>query len=124
MLDFTNCPNCSNKILSRVGTICPKCGFTVGFFNGDIRRKPYGKLFALNVFAPFLVFFVVIFAQINLYSFILAIIFAIFMAFKSCPIFFQNIFASNFEKILFWSIWICFNLLFVVLIVNITYKSI
>jgi len=123
MLDFTNCPNCSNKILSRIGTICPNCGFTVGFFNGDKRRKPYGKLFVLNVFTPFLVFFTVIFAQLNFYSFILGIIFAIFMAFKSCPIYFKDIFASKFEKIFFWSIWIAFNLFLLVLVANIIYKN-
>ncbi|MFV7790899.1 hypothetical protein ACNSOP_01120 [Aliarcobacter lanthieri] len=124
MSDFIDCPDCNNKILSRLGTICPSCGFTVGYFNGDKRRKSYGRLFAFNVFTPFLVFFTIIFSQINIYSFILAILFAIFMAFKSCPIYFKDIFTSNFEKALFWGIWIVFNSLLIVLIANISYKSI
>ncbi len=73
MSELIDCPSCNNKILSRMGTICPNCSYTVGYFNGEKRRKGYGKLFALTIFAPFFSFFTLVFAQINFYSFILAI---------------------------------------------------
>ena len=38
-----NCPDCKTEIYSRMGTICPNCGFTVGYFNGTTKRKKYGK---------------------------------------------------------------------------------
>lgn len=124
MSSLINCPDCGNEILSRMGTICPNCGFTVGYFNGEKRRKSYGKLFALNVFAPFIALFTIVFAQINLYSFILAILFFIFLAFKSSPIHYKDTFATKFEKILFWSIWIVSNTFLLILISNIVYKTI
>lgn len=112
------CPDCNNEILSRMGTICPNCGFTVGYFNGEKRRKSYGKLFALNIFAPFISFVSIIFTQVNIYSFIFASLLTIFLAFKACPIHFKEVFASKFEKIFFWSIWIVLNFFLLVLIVN------
>ena len=42
------------------------------------KEKGYGRLFALTIFAPFFSFFTLVFAQINFYSFILAVIVAIF----------------------------------------------
>ncbi|AXK48449.1 hypothetical protein CRU87_08985 [Aliarcobacter trophiarum LMG 25534] len=124
MTELIKCPNCDNKILSRMGTICPNCGFTVGYFNGDRRRKDYGKLFALTVFAPFFSFFTIIFAQINFYSFIIAIILAVFLAIKSCPINFKTVFATNFERLFFWNIWIFSNIFLSVIVFNIISKSI
>lgn len=44
MSELINCPSCNNKILSRMGTICPNCKYTVGYFNGEKRRKGYGRL--------------------------------------------------------------------------------
>ena len=34
-----NCPVCNHEILSRLGTICPNFGHTVGYFNGDEKKK-------------------------------------------------------------------------------------
>lgn len=124
MSELTKCPNCDSEILSRVGTICPNCSFTVGYFNGEKKRKDYGKLFALTVFAPFFSFFTLVFAQINLYSFILAVILAIFLAIKSCPINFKTVFATNFEKVFFWGIWIFLNIFLCMIIFNIISKGI
>lgn len=118
MSSLINCPECNQKILSRMGTICPNCGFTVGYFNGEKRRKSYGKLFALNVFAPFISFVSIIFGQINLYIFVLASLLTIFLAFKACPIHFKEVFASRFEKGFFWFIWLLLNFFLLVLIVN------
>ena len=87
-------------------------------------RKGYGKLFALTIFAPFFSFFTLVFAQINFYSFILAVILAIFLAIKSCPINFKTVFATNFEKLFFWNIWIFSNIFLSVIIFNIISKSI
>ncbi|PRM99481.1 hypothetical protein [Aliarcobacter cryaerophilus] len=124
MSELINCPSCNNKILSRMGTICPNCSYTVGYFNGEKRRKGYGRLFALTIFSPFFSFFTLVFAQINFYSFILAILLAIFLAIKSCPINFKNVFATNFERLFFWNIWIFSNIFLSVIIFNIVSKSI
>ena len=124
MSELINCPSCNNKILSRMGTICPNCKYTVGYFNGEKRRNGYGRLFALTIFAPFFSFFTLVFAQINFYSFILAVIVAIFLAIKSCPINFKTVFATNFEKLFFWNIWILSNIFLSVIIFNIISKSI
>lgn len=124
MSELIDCPSCNNKILSRMGTICPNCSYTVGYFNGEKRRKGYGKFFALTIFAPFFSFFTLVFAQINFYSFILAVILAIFLAIKSCPINFKTVFATNFEKLFFWNIWILSNIFLSVIIFNIISKSI
>jgi len=123
MSSFINCPECEAKILSRVGTICPNCGFTVGFFSENTKKRIYGKFFALTIFAPFISFIFIIFAQINFYSFIASILFTIYLAIKSCPIRFKDIFTTNFERVFFWSIWIILNSFLVVLIINIGLKS-
>ena len=74
MSSLMNCPDCKVKILSRMGTICPNCGFTVGYFNGTTKRKKYGKFFALTVFAPFFSFLTILFAQVNIYSFLIKVL--------------------------------------------------
>jgi len=118
-----NCPECNHEILTRMGTICPNCGYTVGYFNGNKKRKIYGKFFALTVFAPFISFITILFAQINKYSMIIAIAIFFYLAIKSCPILFKNIFFTKFEKIFFWLIWILANSLIFTLIVNILRKG-
>ena len=56
MSSLITCPDCNHEILSRLGTVCPKCGHTVGYFDGDKKRKTYGKFFALTIFVPFISF--------------------------------------------------------------------
>lgn len=124
MSELINCPNCNNNILSRMGTICPNCGFTVGYFNGDRRRKDYSKLFALTIFVPFFSFFTLIFSQINFYGFIVAIILTIYLAIKSCPVNFKTVFSTNFERLFFWNIWVFSNIFLSVIVFNIISKSI
>ncbi|MEN5388049.1 hypothetical protein ABE179_08940 [Aliarcobacter skirrowii] len=122
MSEMINCPDCGNEILSQMGTICPNCKYTVGYFNGEKRRKNYGRFFALTIFAPFFSIFTVIFAQINIYSFIAATILAIYLAYKSCPINFKDVFVTLFEKFFFWSVWIFMNSFLLILILNILSK--
>ena len=55
-MKLISCPECENQILERLGTVCPKCGHTVGYFNESTKRPKYGKFFALSVFLPFLSF--------------------------------------------------------------------
>ena len=55
MSELINCPSCNNKILSRMGTICPNCKYTVGYFNGEKEERVW-KTFALTIFAPFFSF--------------------------------------------------------------------
>jgi hypothetical protein len=107
-----------------MGTICPNCGYTVGYFNGDIKRKKYAKFFALTVFTPFISFITIIFAQLNKYTMIIGIAVFFYLAIKSCPISFKEIFFTKFEKIFFWLIWILANSLIFALIINILSKGI
>ncbi|HJE02434.1 hypothetical protein AAX26_01996 [Aliarcobacter thereius] len=116
------CPQCEHLILNRMGTICPKCGYTKGYFNGEKRRKAYAKLFALNVFAPFISIFTIIFAQISIYSFIIGVILSIYISYKSFPLRFSNVFSNNFEKFFFLSLWSFVNIFLIVLIINIISK--
>ena len=67
MSSLITCPDCNHEILSRLGTVCPKCGHTVGYFDGDKKRKTYGKFFALTIFVPFISFITILFASQNLY---------------------------------------------------------
>ena len=73
----------------------------IGDFNGDKKRKSYGKFFALTVFAPFISFITILFASQNKYSIYLGIAVFFYLAIKSCPLLFNNIFFSKFEKIFF-----------------------
>ena len=43
MSTFINCPECNHEILSRLGTVCPNVVIFIGYFNGDKKRKVYGK---------------------------------------------------------------------------------
>jgi hypothetical protein len=121
-MSLTNCPECNHEILSRIGTICPKCGHTVSYFEGDRKRKVYGKFFALTVFIPFISFITIIFASMNQYVMIGATLVYLYLAYKSCPILFKEIFFTKFEKIFFWGVWIVANSLLISLIINIFSK--
>ena len=80
MSSLINCPDCNHEILSRLGTICPNCGHTIGYFNGDKKRKVYGKFFALTVFVPFISFITVLFASQNKYSMIAGVVIYFYLA--------------------------------------------
>ena len=123
MSSLTNCPECNHEILSRLGTVCPECGHTIGYFNGDRKRKAYGKFFALTVFAPFISLITILFASQNKYTMIVGILIYLFLAVKSCPLLFKEIFFTNFEKVFFWLIWIIANSIMFSLIFNITQKG-
>ncbi len=123
MSEITNCPECNHKILSRLGTVCPSCGYTVGYFNGDSKRKVYGKFFALTVFVPFISLITILFASQNKYTMIIGTIVYIFLAVKSCPLLFKEIFFTKFEKFFFWLIWILANSLMFSLIFNVFKKG-
>lgn len=118
-----NCPVCNHEILSRLGTICPNCGHTVGYFNGDEKRKKYGKFFAITVFFPFISFMTIIFASINKYSMIAGIALFFYIAIKSLPYNFKELFDTNFEKVFFWLVWILANSLLFTMIYNILRKG-
>lgn len=123
MSEIMNCPECNHEILTRMGTICPNCGYTVGYFNGDKKRKKYGKFFALTVFIPFISFVTILFAQMNKYTMIVGIAIFFYLAIKSCPLLFKDIFLTKFEKIFFWLVWILANTLLFSLIFNILKKG-
>jgi hypothetical protein len=123
MSSLINCPECNHEILSRLGTVCPNCGHTIGYFNGDRKRKAYGKFFALTVFAPFISLITILFASQNKYTMIVGILIYLFLAVKSCPLLFKEIFFTNFEKIFFWLIWIVSNSIMFSLIFNIMQKG-
>jgi ribosomal protein L32 len=123
MSSLTNCPECNHEILSRLGTVCPECGHTIGYFNGDKKRKAYGKFFALTVFTPFISLITILFASQNKYTMIIGALIYLFLAVKSCPLLFKEIFFTNFEKVFFWLIWILANSLMFSLIFNIFQKG-
>jgi hypothetical protein len=123
MSSLINCPECNHEILSRLGTVCPNCGHTIGYFNGDRKRKAYGKFFALTVFAPFISLITILFASQNKYTMIIGTLVYLFLAVKSCPLLFKEIFFTNFEKVFFWLIWIIANSIMFSLIFNISQKG-
>ncbi len=121
-MDTINCPECNSEILSRMGTICPNCGYTVGYFNGDKKRKAYGKFFAKTVFLPFVSFVLLILTSSNFYFFLASVLVYGYLAFKSCPIFAKDLFATVFERRLFWGIWMAVNALMISIIYNVFSK--
>ena len=123
MSTLINCPECNHEILSRLGTVCPTCGYTVGYFNGDKKRKVYGKFFALTVFIPFISFITIIFASQNKYTMVVAIAIFFYLAIKSCPLLFKEIFFTKFEKGFFWIVWVLSNSLIFTMIFNILRKG-
>ena len=123
MSTLMNCPDCNHEILTRLGTVCPNCGYTVGYFNGDKKRKVYGKFFALTVFVPFISLITILFASLNKYTMIAAVGIFFYLAIKSCPLLFKEIFFTNFEMIFFWVVWILANSLLFTMIFNILRKG-
>ena len=123
MPSLTNCPECNHEILSRLGTVCPSCGYTIGYFNGDKKRKTYGKFFALTVFVPFISLITILFASQNKYTMIVGTIVYLYLAIKSCPLLFKEIFFTSFEKGFFWLIWILANSLMFSITINIFKKG-
>ena len=121
-MDTINCPECNSEILSRMGTICPNCGYTVGYFNGDKRRKAYGNFFAKTVFLPFFSFVLLISTSSSFYLFSASLVIYIYLASKSCPILAKDLFESKFEKRLFWGIWLGVNALMISIIYNVFSK--
>lgn len=117
-MNLSTCPECNHEILERIGTVCPKCGHTVGYFDGNNKRKKYGKFFAISVFFPFISFITIVFGSISKTTLIFASIFYLVLAFYSCPIRFKELFFSKYEKMFFWGIWIIANSLLVTMIYN------
>ncbi|AXX93047.1 hypothetical protein CPU12_07500 [Malaciobacter molluscorum LMG 25693] len=117
-MPLIKCPECEHEILSRIGTICPKCGHMVGYFEGDKTRKKYGKFFAISLIIPFFSFVLIILASYTKTLLISASIIYVILAFISSPIRYRDIFFTNFEKIFFWGIWITANALLITMIYN------
>lgn len=123
MSETMNCPDCNHEILTRMGTICPNCGYTVGYFNGDQKRKKYGKFFALTIFFPFISLITLTFASQNKFTMYAAIALFFYLAIKSCPLLFKEIFFTKFEKSFFWLVWILANSFLFSMIFNILKKG-
>lgn len=123
MSSLINCPECNHEILSRLGTVCPQCGHTVGYFDGDKKRKIYGKFFALTVFVPFISFITILFASQNKFTMYAGIAIFFYLAIKSCPLLFKVIFFTKFEKGFFWGVWILANSILFSMIFNILRKG-
>ena len=116
------CPECQTEINERLGTVCPKCGYTVGYFNETNKRPKYAKFFALSVFLPFISFLTIIITSMSKLSFIFGVIVFVLFAYKSCPYFYRNLFITKFEKIFFWLVWILVNSLLISMIYNVVHK--
>lgn len=121
-MNIMECPTCNYEILERIGTVCPKCGHTVGYFDGNDKRKKYGKFFAISVFVPFISFITIIFASISKPSLIAATIFYALLAYFSSPFRFKELFFTKYEKLFFWGIWILANSLMATMIINLFNK--
>ncbi|APW66311.1 MULTISPECIES: hypothetical protein [Arcobacteraceae] len=121
-MKLMSCPECQSEIKEQLGTVCPKCGYTVGYFNETNKRPKYAKFFALSVFLPFITFITIIFTSINTISFIFGVIVFLFSAYKSFPYFYRNLFITKFEKIFFWLVWILVNSLLLSMIYNVVHK--
>ena len=121
-MSLINCPECEHEILERIGTVCPNCGHTVSYFEGNENRKKYGKFFALSIFIPFVSFVILVIASINKIAIIFGTITYIYLAYKSCPFLFKDLFQTKYEKILFWGVWLVSNTLLVAIVYNIYNK--
>lgn len=121
-MDLIDCPQCNNhKILSRLGTICPNCNYTVGYFEGK-KRKEYSKFFALTIIFPFISFLTIVFTSKNIYTFSVATLIFVYLAYKSFPKHYEKLFLTNFEKIFFYGIWVCLNSMILTMIYNVLKK--
>jgi hypothetical protein len=121
-MKLISCPECETQILERLGTVCPNCGHTIGYFNESEKRPKYGKFFALSVFLPFISFILIIVTSLNKISFAFGVIFYLFVAYKSCPYLYKDLFITKFEGIFFWVVWILVNSLLVAMIYNVINK--
>ena len=121
-MKLIECPECKTQILEKLGTVCPNCGYTVGYFNESTKRPKYGKFFALSVFLPFISFLIIIITSLNKISFIIGSFIYLFFAYKSCPYFYKDLFVTKFESIFFWVVWILVNSLLVSMIYNVVHK--
>jgi len=121
-MNIIKCPECNHEILDRIGTICPSCGHQIGYFNGDDKRKRYGKFFAISIFVPFISLITVLFASISKPALIGGSLFYLVLAYFSCPIRFKELFFTKYEKMFFWGIWLLANSLMVTLIINLFSK--
>ncbi|UTJ05880.1 hypothetical protein [Arcobacter roscoffensis] len=121
-MDLIDCPVCEHQILSRIGTICPNCGHTVKYFEGNKKRKAYSKYFALSIFIPFTSFLIVLFSAVNQIAFYIAIALFIALAIYTIPLRYKDLFFTNYEKYLFWGIWLLGNGLVVTMIYNLLNK--
>lgn len=121
-MELISCPECKTQIREQLGTICPNCGHTIGYFNESEKRPKYGKFFALSVFLPFLSFILIIVTSMNKISFSFGVIFYLFVAYKSCPYLYKDLFVTKFEGIFFWVIWILVNSLLISMIFNVLNK--
>lgn len=121
-MNLISCPECQTQILERLGTVCPNCGHTVGYFNESEKRPKYGKFFALSVFLPFMSFILIIVTSLNKISFAFGVVFYLFIAYKSCPYLHKDLFVTKFEGIFFWVIWILVNSLLISMIFNVLNK--
>lgn len=117
-MNLKQCPVCEHEIHDRIGTVCPSCGHTVTYFEGDKRKKRYGKFFAISIFLPFISFVTIIFASLNQITLSLATILYLVIANYSCPIKYNDLFSTKYEKFFFWGIWIVINTMLVLMIYN------
>lgn len=122
-MDLINCPDCNHEILSRMGTVCPNCGFTVGFFNGDERRKKYSKFFAITVATPFLSLVIMLSTSLNKYVLLIGFVAYIFFAYKSFPHRFKDIFVKKFDAVFFYSVWGISNIILSIAFINLLLKN-
>lgn len=121
-MSFTTCIECNHKILERIGTVCPNCGHTVGYFDGNKNRKKYGKFFALSIFLPFISFVLIVISSVSKVAIIIVSLIYIALAAYSCPIRFKELFFTKYEKMFFWGIWILLNSLLCTMLYNLFSK--
>ena len=121
-MKLMSCPECQHEIKEQLGTVCPNCGYTVGYFNGTNKRPKYAKFFALSVFLPFISFLTIVITSMNKISFAFGVIVFVVIAYKSCPYFYRNLFITKFEKFFFWLVWLLVNSLLIAMIYNLVHK--
>jgi hypothetical protein len=121
-MPLIKCPECDHEILARIGTICPSCGHTISYFEGDKNRKRYGKFFALSLIIPFFSFAMILLTSPFKSALTVATVVYVILAYMSSPLRYKEIFFTTFEKIFFWSIWLLSNALLVTMLYNLFNK--
>ncbi|CAI8192875.1 MAG: Uncharacterised protein [Arcobacter lacus] len=119
MQETISCPQCSNEILSRIGTNCPNCGHTISFYEGNKKKKEFSKYFALSIILPFLAFVGIIVTSNNLVPSIIASLVFVGVAYLLIPLRKKDLALTTYEKIFFWGLWGMFTALLVTLEFNI-----